>query len=119
MEKPIRVEILGREYSLRVRPEDEELTLDIASYVDEKMQAFKEAHPGQSELTTAIITALAIAEELYSSWEAQDAAEDAFDETLEALADRLGEALEGSSESAESDPNEAAAPAALEADSES
>lgn len=92
-EKVIRVHVLGREYSLRVREQDEELTRDIASYVDGKMQAFKETHPGQSELTTAIITALAIAEELFSIWEEQEDEEEALEDELDRLSDRLGEAL--------------------------
>ncbi len=85
LDKSIRVRILGREYALRVRPGDEALTRDVAAYVDGKMQAFQQAHPGQSELTAAVITALAIAEELYSTWEEDDAV----DEALDALADRL------------------------------
>lgn len=89
LEKSIRVRVLGREYALRVHPGDEDLTRDVAAYVDAKMQAFQQAHPGQSELTAAVITALAITEELYTTWEDADDVDDA----LEALADRLGDVL--------------------------
>lgn len=93
LEKSIRVRILGREYALRVRAEDEELTRDVAAYVDAKMQMFQQAHAGQSELTAAVITALAVAEELYSTWEEQDAEIDELGDELGALADRLAGAL--------------------------
>lgn len=92
-EKVIRVHVLGREYSLRVHEEDEDLTRDIAAYVDGKMQAFKETHPGQSELTTAVITALAIAEELYSTWEEQEDEEEVLEDALDRMANRLRDAL--------------------------
>lgn len=65
MQKSIRVQIAGRDYSLRVRVENETLTRELANYVDTKLRAFKEAHPEQSDTTAAIITALAIAEELF------------------------------------------------------
>ena len=85
MEKPIRVRVLSRDFALRVRPEDEALTHDFANYVDGKMRAFKEAHPDQPELTVAIVTALALAEELYAARDAQ--------EHLEYIDHRLGEEL--------------------------
>ena len=59
MEKSIRVNILGREYSLRVNEQDVDHTLEIATYLDTKMRAFREAHPNQHEVTTAVITGLA------------------------------------------------------------
>lgn len=65
MQKSIRVRIAGREYSLRVREENETLTRELAQYVDGKLNAFKDAHPEQSDTTAAVITALAIAEELF------------------------------------------------------
>jgi cell division protein ZapA len=65
MPKSIRVTLLGREYTLRVKEENESLTRELAQYVDAKLRAFKDAHPEQSETTAAIITALAITEELF------------------------------------------------------
>lgn len=83
MEKSIRVQVLGREYALRVREEDEGATREIAAYVDAKMRAFKQAHPDQPEMTAAIVTALAIAEELYAAREEQEAAVEEFGAILE------------------------------------
>ena len=66
MSKSIRVHVLGREYSLRVEEDHEELAFEMASFVDGKMRAFRKAHPDQHEITAAVITALAIAEELFT-----------------------------------------------------
>ncbi len=70
MEKSIRVRILGRDYPLRVQEDDEAATREMAAHVDARMRAFKTAHPEQSDLVTAVVTALALAEELYHAREA-------------------------------------------------
>ena len=57
MEKSIRVRILGRDYPLLVKEQDEALTREMAAYIDGKMQAFKKAHPDQSDLVMAVMTA--------------------------------------------------------------
>lgn len=67
--KSITVTILGREYTLRVHPKDEETTREIAALVNKKMRSFRQSHPNQHELTSAIITSLALAEELHSERE--------------------------------------------------
>lgn len=71
MEKTIRVQVMGREYPLRVNEADEAMTREMAAYVDAKMKAFRQAFPKQPEVTTAVVTALALAEELFSAREAQ------------------------------------------------
>lgn len=101
MGRSIRVQIMGREYGLLVAEDDEEITRDIAAYVNARMQAFKKAHPEQSELTTAIITALALAEELYTAWEEQDVLREQVAEALAGLDARLAEALEPASPAAD------------------
>ena len=63
--KSIRVRFLGKDYSLRVTEQDEAATLEMAEYLDERLRRFKSAHPEQSDLTAAIITALAVTEELF------------------------------------------------------
>ena len=62
--KPIKVRFLGKDYTLRVKEDDELATLEMAEYLDSKMRAFKQAHPEQSDLTASVITGLAITEEL-------------------------------------------------------
>ncbi len=62
---PIKVRLLGKDYTLRVAKDDELATLEMAEYLNTKLKAFREAHPEQSDLTAAIITGLAITEELF------------------------------------------------------
>lgn len=90
MDKPTRVRLLGREYTLRVREEDEALTQEMAAYVSAKMEAFRNAHPEQSEITAAVITALALAEEIYTL---RDKRYPEIDDELAALDKRLADAL--------------------------
>lgn len=89
MEKSISVRVMGREYTLRVNEADEAMTKEIAAYVDDKMTAFRTAFPKQPEITTAVIAALAIAEELYAARDQQDKMIADTDEELVALADKL------------------------------
>ena len=94
MPRSIRVRILSREYPLVVQDEAAEaVARDVAAYVDSKMRAFREAHPEQSEMTTAVVTALTIAEELYATWEREDTQGRSLDATLLELARTLGDAL--------------------------
>ncbi len=94
MEKSIRIRILNRDYPLIVGDADDEaLTRRMAAYVNEKMQAFKKEHPEQSELTAAVITSLALAEELFVLREREEETLTDLDHTLNDLADRLEAAL--------------------------
>lgn len=94
MPRSIRVRILSREYPLVVQDEAAEaVARDVAAYVDGKMRAFREAHPEQSEMTTAVITALTLAEELYAAREREDDRVRTLDATLDELARTLGDAL--------------------------
>lgn len=92
-EKSIRVRILGRDYPLIVREQDEVLTREMAAYIDGKMQAFKKAHPDQSDLVTAVVTALALTEELFSVWDRNNQTLHTLDNELGALDQALADAL--------------------------
>jgi len=97
MSHTLSVSILDREYRLRVnREEDAVLTARIAEYVDQKMRAFRQAHPDRPEATTAVITALAIAEDLFLERERVERMLDSFDQEASRAADDLEEALESS-----------------------
>lgn len=92
--KSLRVEILDHEYPLRVSEEDEAFTRDVAAYVDERMRAVRNEIAGVSDLTYAVLGALAIAEELRLTREelarlraSVDADADALAETLDAVLD--------------------------------
>lgn len=91
--KSIRVHILGREYALRVKEEDEGFTRRVASAVNARMEEFKDNHPEQAELTTAVITALALAEDLYELQEEREQEQQGLNEELSGLADRLDAVL--------------------------
>lgn len=91
--KSIRVNILGREYALRVHEEDEAHTRNLARFVEDRMRRFQKAHPEQAELTTAIITALALAEEVHDERTQQEEMQQTLNGELNALADRLATAL--------------------------
>ncbi len=93
MTKPIRVNVLGREYALRVEEDDEARTREVAEHVDARMTAFREAHPKQAKLTTAVVTALALAEELHHLRRQHTQERSAADAELNALADRLDDML--------------------------
>ncbi len=71
MEKTIRVDVMGREYPLRIAASDEAVTREMAAYVDARMRAFRAAFPKQPEVTTAVVTALALVEELFAARDAQ------------------------------------------------
>lgn len=95
--KSIRVHILGREYALRVTEENEEHTRNMAAFVNARMEKFKDAHPEQAELTTAVITALALAEELHIVREDHQTGTGALHDELDRLADRLAGAVDTAS----------------------
>ncbi|SRR5690606_2275620 len=97
MSHTIRVRILNREFSLVVNPEDEQLMQDVASYVDERTQAFREAHPEQPEVTAALITAVAIAEELFIERGRRERLEERLEAELGELSDSLSAALAAAS----------------------
>jgi cell division protein ZapA len=101
MDKSIRVRVLGRELALRVREEDEESMRAIAAYVDERMRAFNNAYPDQPEFTTAVVVALAIAEELFAERQEARLDPEHLVDALDALSDELDAALESAPERGE------------------
>ena len=93
MQKSIRVNILGREYPLRVHEEDEIATRNVVNFVNNRMQVFQRAHPEQSDLVTAVVTALAIAEEVMSAREGSNIVLEAIDREMKLLDQELAGAL--------------------------
>ncbi|MEX0820600.1 MAG: cell division protein ZapA [Rhodothermales bacterium] len=88
----IRVRILNRDFSLRVSEKDEDLTRDLARYVNDKMQDFLRKHPDQPEITASIIGAMAIAEELFTEREERERLESQLEEAFETMSNRLEQA---------------------------
>ncbi len=89
--RSIRVEILSREYPLRVLPEDEPFARKIAAFVDARMRAIREVITDKSDLTVAVLTALALAEELHLLQQEQHSMERKVRELLHFLDDLLQE----------------------------
>jgi cell division protein ZapA len=104
--KSIRVHILGREYALRVEEEDEEHTRSMAALVNRRMEAFKDAHPEQAELTTAVITALALADELHQMRDSATADTEHVTTVLQRLAGTLSDVVNEAPEAASDDGTE-------------
>lgn len=93
MEKSIRVRVLGRDYALRVSEDDEAMTREIVAYVDAKMRAFHRSFPDQPELTTAVIAALAIAEEFFTAREQRERGLASVEDALVRMERRLASAM--------------------------
>ncbi len=106
MEKSIRVRVLGRDYALRVSEDDEATTREIVAYVDAKMRAFHRSFPDQPELTTAVIAALAIAEEFFTLRDQRDRQVEVMEDAVSRMERRLAAALgeNGSTEHPEGSP---------------
>jgi len=100
----IHVEILDRSYTLRVEEGNAERTRTVAEKVDDRMRAFQREHPEQAKLTTAIITSLALAEDLHDEREARADDADALSDDLQALTSTLEGALAGERARGDGDP---------------
>lgn len=100
---------MGRTYPLRVDPSDEEYMREVATFVDEKMQAVRENFPGQPELTSAVIAALSIAEELLEERSRREEQETQVHDQLTDLIDEIDEMVgdQGDAEKAETTHKEA------------
>ncbi|NND72311.1 MAG: cell division protein ZapA [Rhodothermales bacterium] len=93
MEKSVSVRILGKDYSLRVKESQVDFTLEVASNLDTRMRAFQAAHPKAHELTTAVITALSVTEELYQLKQHADETDSRITRELFAMDTLLAKAL--------------------------
>ncbi len=96
MQKSIRVQILGKDYPLRVHEEDEEVMREVAHTVDSRMQAFKLKHPEQPDLVAAVIAALALAEEVISTRQTSSIVFQAMDREMQLMDRELVDALSAS-----------------------
>jgi len=64
--------IFGQEYPIRARVEDDEYVRTIARYVDAKMREIDESMKPSSSMKVAILTALNLADELFTLQEEQN-----------------------------------------------
>lgn len=61
----IKVNLLGKTYSLRVIPGDEAMMYEIVDFVNQRFREFRKELQGQSERTIFALATLSIAEELF------------------------------------------------------
>lgn len=92
--KQLRVEILDHEYPLRVSEQDEAFTKELAADVDDRLRALRDEIPGVSDLTYAVLGALALTEELRLVREELTHLRADLTTDADALADRLDAVLE-------------------------
>ncbi|MCY4204174.1 MAG: cell division protein ZapA [Bacteroidetes bacterium] len=92
-QETIRVQILGREYPLRVNNEDVTTIIGVAENVNYRMKAFKEQYPDQPDMVAAVLTALELAEELIGARETSNFLLSAIDRETEYVGRELSEAL--------------------------
>lgn len=61
----IKVNLLGKSYSLRVIPGDEAMMYEIVDYVNQRFREFRKELQGQPEGTISALATLSIAEDLF------------------------------------------------------
>ena len=88
--KSIKVNILGKQYPLKVEDHEEENMVRICNFVDERFQTYRNQLVNQSESTVMVLAALSIAEELF---EARQHSSDA-QRNEEAMMERVNHSLE-------------------------
>lgn len=62
--KLIKLNILGRDYPLRVEEQDEQHIVQIGRELDERMKLFRAHYPNEPEITGAMMLAIQLADEL-------------------------------------------------------
>lgn len=92
MGKPVRVEIFGQTYSIAGDLE-EKYVQELARYVDEKMRAVADATKTVDSVKVAVLTALAIADELHSLRDARGEEEERLRERAERCLNLVERAL--------------------------
>ena len=63
--KSIKINIMGKQYPLRVKDSEVDSMKEIARYVDERFQRYKNDLNKQPETTIMVLAALSITEELF------------------------------------------------------
>ena len=94
MMKSIKVRIAGREYPLRVQTADEKTMRELALMVDERIETFKQAHPGHPDVVAAVVAALGLAEELIAARDTSSVLLSALDQEVAILDRELASALQ-------------------------
>lgn len=83
--KLIKLNILGRDYPLRVEAEDEMHIVQIGRELDERMKLFRAHYPNEPEITGAMMLAIQLADELALLRRQVESRQDALNGTLHDL----------------------------------
>jgi cell division protein ZapA len=94
MKTSVKVEILGREYSIR-SDEGEDRVKRIAGYVDQKLKAVSEGTKTVSTLDVAILVAMDIANEYFEALEGQNELARKIELKSDRLIDRINAQMVG------------------------
>ena len=94
MMKSIKVRIAGRDYPLRVQADDEQAMRGLAMMVDERIESFRQTHPGHPDVVAAVVAALGLAEELSAARDTSSVLLSALDQEVAILDRELASALE-------------------------
>ena len=92
--KSIKVNILGKQYPLKVEDSEEEAMKRIAQYVDEKFRQYKKELNKQPDTTIMTLAALSIAEELFEERKRNKELDQQGDEVLENVNKTLEDFIE-------------------------
>ena len=63
--KSIKINILGKQYPIKVEESEEETMRRIAKYVDDRFMQYKKELKKQPESTVMVLAALSLAEEIF------------------------------------------------------
>ncbi len=92
---PVKVRILERDYPLKVERGDEEFTLNLARHVDERIREMRRSLPTQQDVTHVVLTALELAEEMFSARGEREQLQLLFERESTQMIERLTLALSG------------------------
>lgn len=88
----LKVSILGRQYPLKVEDTDVDMMTEIAGYVDDRLNTFKNELVNQPETTVLVLTCLSLAEELFLE-RRKNSQSDNIDDVYRYVTDKLDQVL--------------------------
>ncbi len=88
----IKVNILGKQYPLRVEEDEVETTHEIARYVNQRMKKYRKELPQQSITTVMVMAAMSLAEEAIEAEEGNEESGDS--ERIQQINTQLEEMLD-------------------------
>lgn len=97
--KSIKINILGKQYPLKIDESEEEAMRRIAQYVDEKFSQYKKELKKQPDTTVMTLASLSIAEELFEERRRNRELNQQEDKVIESVNESLEKLIDGIKES--------------------